>query len=105
MDIICSLEYADGLVRRISDAEDQIGGGLIEEVIQVAEGELKLVDVMAESEAYVTPSGSRCSFYVGECNADTRCRWDELEEKPPQGQWDYFARDQHTPGGQAPPDK
>lgn len=67
---------------QISDAENQIGGGLIEEVIQVAEGELKLVDVMAESEA-----------------------WDELEEKPPQGQWDYFSRDQHTPGTQAPPDK
>lgn len=29
--------------------ENQLGGGLIEEVIQVAEGELKLVDVMAES--------------------------------------------------------
>ena len=29
--------------------ENQIGAGLIEEVIQVAEGELKLVDVMTES--------------------------------------------------------
>lgn len=38
---------------RISDAENQIGGGLIEEVIQVAEGELKLVDCMAESKVYV----------------------------------------------------
>lgn len=34
---------------RISDAETQIGGGLIEEVIEVAEGELKLVDTMFES--------------------------------------------------------
>ena len=67
LNAICLLEYADGFVRRISDAENQIGGGLIEEVIQVAEGELKLVDVMAESEAYVTPSRSSCSFYVGEC--------------------------------------
>jgi NADH dehydrogenase (ubiquinone) 1 alpha subcomplex subunit 5 len=29
--------------------ENQIGAGLIEEVIQVAEGELKLVKVMAEA--------------------------------------------------------
>lgn len=29
--------------------ENQIGAGLIEEVIQVAEGELKLVNVMIES--------------------------------------------------------
>lgn len=28
--------------------ENKIGAGLIEEVIQVAEGELKLVDVMTE---------------------------------------------------------
>ncbi|CAD6582119.1 MAG: hypothetical protein ASARMPREDX12_000761 [Alectoria sarmentosa] len=46
---------------QITDAENQIGGGLIEEVIQVAEGELKLVETMAESEV-----------------------WEELEEKPPQ---------------------
>lgn len=67
---------------QISDAENQIGGGLIEEVIQVAEGELKLVETMAESQV-----------------------WEELEEKPPQGQWDYFARDQHTPGTQEPANK
>lgn len=29
--------------------ENKIGAGLIEEVIQMAEGELKLVDVMTES--------------------------------------------------------
>ena len=34
---------------RIEGAEKQIGAGLIEEVIQVAEGELKLVDTMIES--------------------------------------------------------
>lgn len=34
--------------------ENQIGAGLIEEVIQVAEGELKLVDTMLESRMYVT---------------------------------------------------
>jgi NADH dehydrogenase (ubiquinone) 1 alpha subcomplex subunit 5 len=31
--------------------ETKIGAGLIEEVIQVAEGELKLVDVMVRSKA------------------------------------------------------
>ena len=37
-------------LRRISEIEQQIGAGLIEEVIQVAEGELKLVDEMAKSQ-------------------------------------------------------
>lgn len=53
LNMICILQFADVLVYRISDAENQIGGGLIEEVIQVAEGELKLVETMAESEVYV----------------------------------------------------
>lgn len=38
---------------RISQIENEIGAGLIEEVIQVAEGELTLVDVMANSKVYV----------------------------------------------------
>jgi NADH dehydrogenase (ubiquinone) 1 alpha subcomplex subunit 5 len=33
--------------------ENQLGAGLIEEVIQVAGGELKLVDIMAEAKVYV----------------------------------------------------
>jgi len=36
---------------RVSELENKIGAGLIEEVIQVAEGELKLVNVMLESKA------------------------------------------------------
>lgn len=36
---------------RISDLENNIGAGLIEEVIQVAEGELKLVDTMVQAKA------------------------------------------------------
>ena len=48
-------QCADVIVHRISDAENQIGGGLIEEVIQVAEGELKLVEIMAKFEVYVIP--------------------------------------------------
>ena len=35
--------------------ETQIGGGLIEEVIEVAEGELKLVNIMSQSQVYVSP--------------------------------------------------
>jgi hypothetical protein len=30
-------------------------------------------------------------------------RWEELEEKPPEGQWAYFGRDQHMPTTQSPP--
>ncbi|MCJ1429589.1 hypothetical protein MMC29_007504 [Sticta canariensis] len=67
---------------QILELENQIGGGLIEEVIQVAEGELKLLDTMIQSKV-----------------------WEELEEKAPQGQWEYFSRDQHTPGTQEPPNK
>ena len=34
---------------RVAEMEARIGSGLIEEVVQVAEGELKLVDIMAKS--------------------------------------------------------
>ncbi|KKK22121.1 hypothetical protein P175DRAFT_0502820 [Aspergillus ochraceoroseus IBT 24754] len=54
---------------QVSEIEKQIGAGLIEEVIQVAEGELKLVDEIYKSQA-----------------------WEELEEKPRPGQWTYFER-------------
>lgn len=66
--------------RQIIDVENQIGAGLIEEVIQVAEGELQLVNIMAENQV-----------------------WQELEEKAPAGQWEYFSRDQHTLPTQEPP--
>ena len=36
------------MANRISEIESQIGAGLIEEVIQVAEGEHTLADKMAE---------------------------------------------------------
>ena len=42
---------------RIAEIENRIGAGLIEEVIQVAEGELKLVDVLAKSKVYVLSPG------------------------------------------------
>ncbi|KAL1632942.1 hypothetical protein SLS56_003227 [Neofusicoccum ribis] len=54
---------------QISSAENEIGGGLIEEVIQIAEGELKLADEMLKNKV-----------------------WDELVEKPAEGQWTYFER-------------
>ncbi|RAH40516.1 complex I NDUFA5 subunit family protein [Aspergillus brunneoviolaceus CBS 621.78] len=54
---------------QISEIEQQIGAGLIEEIIQVAEGELKVVDELYKSKA-----------------------WEELEEKARPGQWSYFER-------------
>lgn len=42
------------LATRIAELENKIGAGLIEEVIQVAEGELKLVDTMIQAKVYVT---------------------------------------------------
>jgi len=54
---------------QISEIENQIGAGLIEEVIQVAQGELQLIDEMLKSKV-----------------------WEELEEKAKPGQWTYFER-------------
>lgn len=54
---------------QVAEIEKQIGAGLLEEVIQVAEGELKLVDELYKSKV-----------------------WEELEEKPSPGQWSYFER-------------
>jgi hypothetical protein len=38
--------------------ETKIGAGLIEEVIEVAEGELKLVNVMLKAKVYVSPTSA-----------------------------------------------
>jgi NADH dehydrogenase (ubiquinone) 1 alpha subcomplex subunit 5 len=54
---------------RVEDLEQRLGGGLIEEVIQVAEGENQLVDTMIENKV-----------------------WEDLIEKAPEGQWTYFER-------------
>ncbi|KAK3192562.1 hypothetical protein K4F52_001361 [Lecanicillium sp. MT-2017a] len=54
---------------QIQELETKIGAGLIEEVIQVAEGELKLVQTMEQAKV-----------------------WEDLEEKPVPGQWSYFDR-------------
>lgn len=54
---------------QIEEIENKIGAGLIEEVIQVAEGEARLADVMIKAQV-----------------------WESLEEKPVEGQWTYFER-------------
>ncbi|CAK7269231.1 hypothetical protein SEPCBS119000_003464 [Sporothrix epigloea] len=54
---------------QIEEIETKIGAGLIEEVIQVAEGEARLADVMIKARV-----------------------WESLEEKPAEGQWAYFER-------------
>ena len=41
--------WLTSFVYRVSDLEQKIGAGLIEEVVSVAEGELKLVDVMVQA--------------------------------------------------------
>ncbi|KAI7292562.1 hypothetical protein KC315_g19474, partial [Hortaea werneckii] len=63
---------------QVQEIEGEVGSGLIEEVIQVAEGELELVHRMAEAKV-----------------------WEDLEEKPAEGQWTYFERDTHTGTTQA----
>jgi NADH dehydrogenase (ubiquinone) 1 alpha subcomplex subunit 5 len=54
---------------RVSELESKLGAGLIEEVIEVAKGELSLIDVIQKSQA-----------------------WEQLEEAPLPGQWRYFDR-------------
>ncbi|KAB8648494.1 hypothetical protein FH972_026150 [Carpinus fangiana] len=59
---------------QITDIENQIGAGLIEEVVIVAERELALIDKMKEAAV-----------------------WEELAEKPVEGQWSYFERGPLSP--------
>jgi len=66
-------------VEQVNEIESKIGAGLLEEVIQVAEGEKTLVETMLENKV-----------------------WEDLEEKPQPGQWKYFERDTHTGETQAP---
>ncbi|KAI0100383.1 ETC complex I subunit conserved region-domain-containing protein [Nemania sp. FL0031] len=54
---------------QVEEIENKIGAGLIEEVVQMAESELKLVDILYEAKV-----------------------WESLEEQPPAGQWEYFER-------------
>ncbi|KAI1365668.1 ETC complex I subunit conserved region-domain-containing protein [Xylaria arbuscula] len=54
---------------QVEEIENKIGAGLIEEVVQMAESELKLIDILYEAKV-----------------------WENLEEQPPAGQWEYFER-------------
>ncbi|KAK3688148.1 ETC complex I subunit conserved region-domain-containing protein [Podospora appendiculata] len=54
---------------QVEELENKIGAGLIEEVVEVAEGELRLVDTMLQAKV-----------------------WETLEEQPAEGQWVYFER-------------
>ncbi|KAI1433649.1 ETC complex I subunit conserved region-domain-containing protein [Xylaria sp. CBS 124048] len=54
---------------QVEEVENKIGAGLIEEVVQMAESELRLIDIMYEAKV-----------------------WENLEEKPTAGQWEYFER-------------
>ncbi len=84
---------------RVGDIETQIGAGLIEEVIDVAKGELLLVEKMMEARVYDCQSDSRRS--LRKTNVPLY-RWEELEEKPLEGQWSYFQRDGNVGITQAP---
>ncbi|KIW06105.1 uncharacterized protein PV09_03273 [Verruconis gallopava] len=59
-------------LEQVQEIEEKIGAGLLEEVIQVAEGEMRLVDKMIASKV-----------------------WEPLEEQAPEGQWSYFERGAH----------
>jgi NADH dehydrogenase (ubiquinone) 1 alpha subcomplex subunit 5 len=72
---------------RIKDIENKIGAGLIEEVLQVAEGELTLAGEMAESRVY----GPLLVFHALNLILTIR-RWEPLEEQPADGQWRYHER-------------
>ncbi|EME38227.1 hypothetical protein DOTSEDRAFT_161036 [Dothistroma septosporum NZE10] len=67
-------------LEQINEIETKIGAGLIEEVIMVAEGESTLCDTLLQAQV-----------------------WEDLEEKPQDGQWAYHERDTFTKGTQAPP--
>ncbi|KAI1818477.1 ETC complex I subunit conserved region-domain-containing protein [Poronia punctata] len=54
---------------QVEEVENKIGAGLIEEVVSMAENELTLADIMYKSKV-----------------------WENLEEQPPAGQWEYFER-------------
>jgi NADH dehydrogenase (ubiquinone) 1 alpha subcomplex subunit 5 len=73
---------------------------LIEEVIQVAEGELKLVEVMAKAKVYVHIAALPQDPGMMLINPS---RWEDLEEKPAEGQWTYFLRGSDTGSTQTPP--
>lgn len=85
---------------RINEIEQQIGAGLIEEIIQVAEGEKTLVEDMVENKPYafnpLLPTQGPLDNILTHHH-----RWEDLEESPDEGQWKYFERDTQVPETQA----
>lgn len=76
------------LLNRVDEIEQKIGAGLIEEVLQVAEGELILVDELLKYQVYVLMP-VRVMLSRG---TNSIHRWEDLEEQIPTGQWEYFER-------------
>ena len=72
-------------VEQVQEIESQIGGGLIEEIIMVAYGELQLVEVMKENKVYVPSHLWREKKFT-----NSLCSWEPLVEQPVEGQWSYF---------------
>ncbi|KAI0932246.1 hypothetical protein AcW1_000579 [Taiwanofungus camphoratus] len=64
------LKIVQGSNGNIEEAEKQLGEGHIEESLDIAEDEMKLVSNMIEWKA-----------------------WEPLEEKPEPGQWQYFGKE------------
>jgi NADH dehydrogenase (ubiquinone) 1 alpha subcomplex subunit 5 len=51
------------IVRRVAEIESKIGAGLLEEIVQVAQGENLLASVMVENKVYVSPTFLNASSY------------------------------------------
>ncbi|KAI9572932.1 NADH2 dehydrogenase [Boletus coccyginus] len=64
------LNIVQGANGDITAVEKQLDEGQIEESLEIAQDELKLIQNMSEWKA-----------------------WEGLEEKPPAGQWDYFGNE------------
>ncbi len=66
----------------------------------MAEGELKLVEVMTKAKAYVQ---TMALFPNLQKTLISSLRWEDLEEKPAEGQWTYFTRGTDMGKTQTPP--
>lgn len=67
---------------------------MLEELIVVAEGEMRLADTMIKNKVYVLLPLRTSNTMKG--YADTCDRWEQLEEQAPEGQWTYFERGPHS---------
>lgn len=79
------LKIVEGVNGDIGAAEQQLDEGQIEQSIDIAKDELGLVSKMIEWKAYVFFAFSPLHF-------SAMYRWEPLEEKPEDGQWEYPGR-------------